>query len=385
MVKRKISKCTEIFLIGTIRFQIHLVWLLAVVGFLLILFFYINSSSTKATYNNLATISHNGVSSLLSSRYNYTYPLSAPIINNGIISFKVAVIADLDTESRVESKDEWKSYLKTGIITYNTRKKSILMIWNADDIQELVSNYGHKGRGMELSELVTFNGRLLTFDDRTGIVYEIVNKLMVPWVILTDGDGKSVKGFKSEWATVKDEILYVGSIGKEWTSSTGEYINDDPMFIKQITINGEIKSFNWANRYKILRKAVGIDFPGYLMHESGTWSETHKKWFFLPRRCSTESYSEKKDEKMGCNLLISANEEFSVVHTTRIGELVPILGYSSFKFLPNTNDSIIVALISEEVNGKTSSYITVFEINGKIIYPAKEISSTFKFEGIEFV
>lgn len=344
-----------------------------------------NKSSTKATYSNIASISHNEVPSLKSSRYNYTYPLSVPIVNNGIISFKIAVIADLDTNSRIGTTDEWKSYLKTGIITYNTRKKSIDIIWNNDDIQELVSNYGHKGRGMELSELVIFNGRLLSFDDRTGIVYEIVNKLMIPWVILTDGEGKSAKGFKSEWATVKDEILYVGSIGKEWTSSTGEYVNDDPMFIKQITIDGEIKSCNWAYRYKVLRKAVGIDFPGYLMHESGSWSEAHKKWFFLPRRCSTESYSEKKDEKMGCNLLISANEEFSVVHTTRIGELDPVLGYSSFKFLPNTNDTIIVALISEEVNGKTASYMTVFETNGNIIYPLKKISSTLKFEGIEFV
>lgn len=44
---------------------------------------------------------------------------------------------------------------------------------------------------MELSELVVFDGRLLTFDDRTGIVYEIVNEQkMVPWVLLVDGDGR---------------------------------------------------------------------------------------------------------------------------------------------------------------------------------------------------
>lgn len=43
---------------------------------------------------------------------------------------------------------------------------------------------------MELSELVTFNGRLLTFDDRTGIVFEIVNNKAIPWVLLMDGDGK---------------------------------------------------------------------------------------------------------------------------------------------------------------------------------------------------
>lgn len=29
-------------------------------------------------------------------------------------------------------------------------------------------------------------------------------------------------GFKCEWATVKDGYLYVGGLGKEWTTTTGE-------------------------------------------------------------------------------------------------------------------------------------------------------------------
>lgn len=29
------------------------------------------------------------------------------------------------------------------------------------------------GRGMELSELVVFDGKLLSFDDRTGVIYQI--------------------------------------------------------------------------------------------------------------------------------------------------------------------------------------------------------------------
>lgn len=376
---------------GTIRFQIHLVWLVAVVGLLIVLFFYINSSSTtsvpsKVTYDHHITNTNLNTLHGSSSRYNHTYPLSPPIISNGIISFKLAVIADLDTDSRLApNKDEWRSYLKKGYMSYNTRKDSVAMSWDDEDNQELISNFGHKGRGMELSELVIFNGRLLTVDDRTGIVYEISNNKVYPWIILTDGNGRSVKGFKSEWATVKDEYLYVGSMGKEWTSGDGEYINDDPMFIKQVNIDGQITSINWANNYKALRKAIGIEFPGYLMHESCVFSDIHKKWFFLPRRCSTEIYSEKKDEKMGCNVLISANDDFSSVHSVRIGELIPTLGYSSFKFVPNTKDNVIVALKSEEVDGKTATFITVFKIDGKILLPDQKISATLKFEGIEFI
>lgn len=142
------------------------------------------------------------------------------------------------------------------------------------------------GRGMELSELVTFNGRLLTFDDRTGIVFEISNDMVSPWVILTDGDGPSTKGFKSEWATVKDQMLYVGSMGKEWTNAAGTFENYNPMFVKAINIHGEVKTLNWVRNYKAIRSIVDIEWPGYLIHESGVWSSENHQWVFLPRRCS---------------------------------------------------------------------------------------------------
>ena len=49
--------------------------------------------------------------------------------------------------------------------------------------------------GMELSELVAFNGRLYTCDDRTGVIYEItMSHKAVPWVVLQDGNGKVSKG-----------------------------------------------------------------------------------------------------------------------------------------------------------------------------------------------
>jgi len=51
-----------------------------------------------------------------------------------------------------------------------------------------------RGRGMELSELIIFNAHIFTIDDRTGIVYEIIGKKVVPWAILSDGDGKQTKG-----------------------------------------------------------------------------------------------------------------------------------------------------------------------------------------------
>lgn len=238
---------------------------------------------------------------------------------------------------------------------------------------------------MELSELVTFNGRILTFDDRTGIVFEINNDNVSPWVILTDGESISPKGFKSEWATMKNNQLYVGSMGKEWTNAGGVFENYNPMMVKVISTNGEVKTMNWVKNFKAVRTVLDIEWPGYLIHESGAWSELNKKWFFLPRRCSKERYNETLDESRGCNYLITADETFTDVQKVKVGELKPTRGFSSFKFLPSSHDSIIIALKTEELNGSTSTYATVFDINGNVLMEDEKIHTDYKYEGFEFI
>ena len=52
-------------------------------------------------------------------------------------------------------------------------------------------------------------------------MFEIIEHRLVPWVILEDGPGTVDKGFKGEWMTVKDHLLYIGGLGKEWTSQQG--------------------------------------------------------------------------------------------------------------------------------------------------------------------
>lgn len=69
---------------------------------------------------------------------------------------------------------------------------------------------------------------------------------------------------------------------------------------------------------------------------------------------------------------------------TRIGDVVPNHGYASFKFIPGTNDTIITAIKTQEEESVTATFITVFTINGDIIYPETKISD-LKFEGFEFI
>ena len=56
-------------------------------------------------------------------------------------------------------------------------------------------------------------------------VYEVYpsgsSYLLIPWVVLSDGDGHAAKGFKGEWMTAKNGVLYVGGLGKLWTTTTG--------------------------------------------------------------------------------------------------------------------------------------------------------------------
>ncbi|CAH1116007.1 unnamed protein product [Phaedon cochleariae] len=357
----------------TIRGQTLFVYVVGLTGVFLLIFLYTNSS--KRSTNSI----------LRSSDYNHTYPLTRPIKTSSMHTFRIGIIADLDTNSKSENeKNTWYSYLKLGHLSYNPQKHTVIITWDQKEPELLKTNYALKGRGLELSELVTFNGKLLTFDDRTGLVFEIINYNLIPWLILMDGDGRNQKGFKSEWATVKDEILFVGSMGKEWTTASGEFQNHNPQYIKTVTTKGQVNHVNWVSEYNRIREAIGIKWPGYMIHESGVWSGVHQRWFFLPRRCSKEPYNESADEHMGCSVLISADHQMYDLKVVQIPNSRSTRGFSSFKFIPTSNDHVIVALRTEELEGNTSTYVTAFTVEGTILLDDLEIANV-KYEGFEFI
>lgn len=43
--------------------------------------------------------------------------------------------------------------------------------------------------------------------------------------------------------------------------------------------------------FDAVRAHVGMQFPGYINHETGLWSEQLQQWVFLPRRMSKETYN----------------------------------------------------------------------------------------------
>ena len=69
-------------------------------------------------------------------------------------------------------------------------------------------------------------------------------------------------GFKAEWATVKNERLLVGGLGKEWTTTTGVVQNLDPQWIKSIGPQGDIQHIDWHKNYNAMREKTGTSAPG---------------------------------------------------------------------------------------------------------------------------
>uniref|UniRef100_A0A6P6Y4Q4 Soluble calcium-activated nucleotidase 1-like n=1 Tax=Dermatophagoides pteronyssinus TaxID=6956 RepID=A0A6P6Y4Q4_DERPT len=209
-------------------------------------------------------------------------------------------------------------------------------------------NFNELQRGMELSDVVAWNNRYYTFDDRTGIVFELLPFVNKPSVLQSETNSK---GFKIEWASVKDNMLYIGSIGKEYVSPDGVTVLHEDLFgVIRLNDNKlEPVREDWKRRYQALRAISGCPYPGYLIHEAARFSNVRREWVFLPRRCSTKPYDEVSDEIRGCNLILGISEANTIwKRKIRKRSRNQRKGYSAFAFMPGTNDEVLVALSTEE-------------------------------------
>lgn len=308
-------------------------------------------------------------------------------------TFHFSLIADLDSASRVEgAKMRFRSILKRGVL-HRLDGGGFGVSWPEGGEQELFSGHNEAGRGMELSELVQYNGRLFAPDDRTGIVFEVGAAAgggvgVVPRAIAMEGSGVTDKGMKVEWASVKDGLLVLGSFGKEYTAPDGHVLSRNNNWIATMDANGVVSHYDWSTRYERLRAATGTQAPGYLIHEAAAWSPARQRWVFLPRRASTQPYDDREDEHRGADLMILADEAFERVEVRHVGpRVVPTHGFSSFKFLPGSGDGVIVALKSMEdaAEDAQDTFIMVFDMDGNVLMEETPVPGRHKYEGIEFV
>ncbi len=300
--------------------------------------------------------------------------------------YLLAIITDEDHASLVELDDGgtgWQSTLRHDRIYREVDSHTGRPRYRFEDIPEdqggqyrLISQIAEGGRGAEFSELVMFGKRLVTFDDRTGLVCEIRDqRQLVPRQILMTGSGdEAFKGFKSEWATLWNDRLVVGSHGKrpaeEW--------------VKMLDRNYGVRSVDWAERYQRIRDALGVGPEGYVIHEAVEWHPYRREWLFFPRKISTSPFDQAIDEcERGANTLIVANEDFSEIRTVRVGGCNPERGISSFKILPGHPDECI-GLKSVEIGDRTESYLFCFNLDGEVLQDDIFIGD-YKCEGLEIL
>lgn len=291
----------------------------------------------------------------------------------------------MDKDSRT-SEWTWRALTRKGMAFMKNERSKVEVTWDPSSDQNVTTHLNMKGRAMELSDLVKFNGHLLSPDDKTGMIYEIEGNKAIPWIFLNSGRGDTTSGMKAEWMTLKDGQLYVGGHGMEYRDKTGKVYSRDAMWIKIVSPEGVVKHVDWTSNYNDIARAADVTSPGYLTHEAVQWSEIHKRWFFLPRKYSIEAYDEKADERKGTNLLITADETFSEISVLEIGDRIHTeRGYSAFDFMPGTCDTVILALKSMELEDNTASYITAFNTEGTILLEDQPLDGDLKFEGLYFL
>ncbi|MDN5864853.1 MAG: hypothetical protein L0I62_06510 [Gammaproteobacteria bacterium] len=297
--------------------------------------------------------------------------------------YRLAIITDEDKASRIELDDgrfAWQSTIRYDRLLRQVESDDGRAGYRMEDIPSseggdarLTSLVAEGGRGAEFSELVLFGERMLAFDDRTGLVCEVrEGHQLVPRQILMTGCGdEAFKGFKSEWATLKGDQIVVGSHGRsrplEW--------------IKRLDRSYQVHSHDWHEPYRRIREALGIGPDGYVIHEAAEWHPGHERWYFFPRKISTEPFDEAVDEReRGGNTLIIADESFADIRTLEVGERVPERGVSSFKLIPGHPDEF-VGLKSVEWGDTTETYLFCFDADGNVLQEDTFIGA-YKCEGV---
>lgn len=325
------------------------------------------------------------------------------------------IVADLDRDAAVKrgKKTVYESLLMYGVVRVTADEVQIFVV---NHEIPLISPLNSSGRGMELSEIRRHNNQLKTFDDKTGIIYDIlvmdnrssspVNNVSFERLFLSpdpnlsltvipslsysvyDPKNKYFSGFKFEWASPYNDNLYIGSHGqKVIDKSTGKTILDNSEII---SLSRSLNPVNNMNLYSKVKEALQIGDSGYVTHEAVIYSAVHKKWYALPRKISKEPYEESADEYKGSSIMVAVSEDFQNV------EIINILtsfasdkrrGFSAASFLPNSNDDVIVALKTVELGKENiqETYITMFKINGEVIVDDTLISNNHKYEGLEFI
>ncbi|CAK9035447.1 Soluble calcium-activated nucleotidase 1 (SCAN-1) (Apyrase homolog) (Putative MAPK-activating protein PM09) (Putative NF-kappa-B-activating protein 107) [Durusdinium trenchii] len=302
--------------------------------------------------------------------------------------YDFGIVADLDLNSRDPKEFIWRSYLKKGrVVRLSSRpqRDRFTVVW--DEELELQSSTATRNRSMELSELVLFRRLLLAFCDYSGIAYKIdaaTGKIFQRWVI-ADGDGNEPKPFKAEWATIKDDYLWLGSIGFEWYGPSGEILHRNTEWVKVIDFNGMIRNLDWHPVYQAIRTVTNTTLPGYLWHEAVEWEPVRRVWIMLPRFASTTSkYTPGHEHQDTANMLIIADEGFVNIEVKFLEHHEMGYGFTSIRRLPGSRHLFMVLRVKEAA--ETHTQAAIIDLKGTFYTDPPYIQvGGRKYEGLAFL
>lgn len=316
------------------------------------------------------------------------------------MEWDVLFVTDKDHLSRHPSTFEWAA----GITVATLRLDPVAFTFSLQFNQTLSisSQVAYANRSMELSAMEFFRGHLMAFCDRSGIQFylDLFRRQGYVKTMIRNGDGLQVTPFKTEWATIKDDHLFVGGTGKEWTTAENVVLNEHMKWVKQIDQDGRIINVNWKYVYDKLREISNTSYPGYIVHESVSFNHRRRQWVFVPRRMSTLPYSDPIDIRMGANTLFLVSEDFRKIEMRTVGPLETDWGFTCIKPILFSNEYLaahpelldyylgIKAKESLNENGESiheGSKLVVFDLEGNLHSEFHTLHDTDKYEGIAFL
>lgn len=306
---------------------------------------------------------------------------------NSIKQLRIAMISDDDKET-FDNKT-FRSHMYIGTID-TTEEKWKYTQTEAIDFSTGFNILASKSRGNELSDLVWFYDTLYSFDDKTGIGFEMdtVNKNMYPRMIFAGSNGTSKIGMKVEWSTVMGDQMVIGSHGNTHWDGREDYQNS---YVHYIDKDLSQETVAWIDEYENINRALNITYPGYVTNEAISYSNQNDQWYVFPRKVSEEEYNETRDYTLSSEYFLICDNNVNNCKKYRDPQRRPERCFSSIFPVPY-NEKIVVYTKSVENESGTESYIGAVSFDGveegkegKIIMDEVQITDKYKIEGVELL
>lgn len=129
------------------KFRSSFIYLILFIFILLVIYISVPANRHHYNFTSYKHLQQNPTQTNQLVNYNKKYPLTNPLTNvhEKAVTWKIGLIADLDTNSRTKRDNEFVSYIKRGWLTISSTHTSFDFKFDAD-AKEIISGYALKGK-----------------------------------------------------------------------------------------------------------------------------------------------------------------------------------------------------------------------------------------------